>query len=271
MTFDSLERSNYQGVPTTLYEFSMGGTYWRYAAGERDVVLTGVIYSALAIVNEGYSSSGNPETDEITVRIDAFAEVTQLYLGTPPSEPVQLRVRTLHRGDTEAPVVWAGLVKSGRQVSTVEFSFTCNSLLSTLNRNGLRLSWGRGCPHALYDRSCQVDPSDYAVSALIGTLIGNTVTSTGLASFGDGYFSGGYLSFIGPHGATERRAIKSHIGSSIQLLGLADGISEDTWIIIYPGCNRITSTCEDKFDNLTNYGGFPHLPTKSPFDGDPIF
>ncbi len=271
MSFDSKERSSYDGAPTTLYEFSLGDTYWRYAASENDVVLGGVTYTALAITHDGYSSSGNPDTDEMTVRIEAQADVTDLYLGTPPSDPVQLKVRTLHRGDTEAPVVWAGTIKSGRQVSAAEFSFTCNSLLATLNRNGLRLSWGRGCPHALYDRSCRVDPDDYAVSILINSLSGNTITSTAIALLGDDYLSGGFLSFVGPHGATERRAIKSHRGTSFSLLGSADGLSSGMWVMVYPGCNRITSTCETKFNNLANYGGFPHLPTKSPFDGDPIF
>ena len=271
MTFDSKERSSYDGIPTTLYEFSLGATRWHYASGDSSVRVGGVTYQALAITNDGYSSSGNPETDEVTVRLSAFAEVTNLYVGTPPSEPVQLRIRSIHRGDTDAPVVWAGQVKSGKQVSSVEFTFSCNSLLSTLNRNGLRLSWGRGCPHALYDRSCRVDPDDFATLVMISSIVGNTLSASALAILGDDYLSGGFLSFVGSTGVTERRAIKSHTGSSITLLGAADGLSNNMWVTVYPGCNRITSTCEVKFNNLANYGGFPHLPTKSPFDGDPIF
>lgn len=271
MSFDSIERSNFSGVPRTLYEFSLGDTRWRYVAGENNVVLQGVTYTALAITNDGYSSSGNPDTDEMTVRLDASAEVTGLYLGTPPSRAVQLVIRTIHRGDTDAPVVWSGQVKSGRQVSAAEFVFTCNSLLSTLNRTGLRLTWGRGCPHALYDRSCRVNPNDYATSVMISTLDGNRIVASGLSILGNDHLSGGFLTFVGPHGTTERRAIASHVGSEIGLLGPSDGLSEGMWIIVYPGCSRTTATCETKFGNLANYGGFPHLPTKSPFDGDPIF
>lgn len=271
MTFDSIERSNYGGVPRTLYEFSLGETFWRYASGDNDIAFKGVVYRSIAITNDGYSSSGNPDTDEMIVRLDSRATVTALYLGTPPSEPLQLRVRTLHRGDTDAPVVWAGLVKSGKQVSSVEFVFTCNSLLSTLDRNGLRLSWGRGCPHALYDRGCRLDPDDFGLTVSVDQISGNTITSNALSTLDNDYLSGGFMSFIGVHGATERRAIKKQNGSSFTLLGPADGIDEGAWIVVYPGCNRVTTTCESKFNNLANYGGFPHLPTKSPFDGDPIF
>ncbi len=36
------------------------------------------------------------------------------------------------------------------------------------------------------------------------------------------------------------------------------------WIWIYPGCNKLNTTCKDKFDNLNNFGGFPFMPQKNP-------
>lgn len=271
MTYDLNERSNYGGTPTTLYEFSLASTVWRYCAGQNNVVLGGVTYRTMAIKHEGFSSSGNADTDDLAINLDDTAEVVQLYIGTPPSEPVSVKIRTIHRGDTDAPVVWAGLVKSAKQVSRVETVLTCNSLLSTLKRNGLRLSWGRGCPHALYDRSCRVDPDDFSTTVQITSIVGNLIGASAMGALDEGYLSGGYLSFVGPHGATERRAIESHGTVDMRLLGPADGLSVGQWITVYPGCNRVTSTCQTKFNNLANYGGFPHLPTKSPFDGDPIF
>lgn len=271
MTFDYTERSNYDGIPTMLYEFSLAGSTWNYSGGQRDVVLNGITYAALAVSNEGYSSSGDPGSDDMTVSISRDAAVTNLYVGTPPSEPVLLNIRTLHRGDTDAPVVWAGSVKSGKQASQAEYQFTCNSLLSTLNRNGLRLSWGRQCPHALYDRSCKVDLAAFATAVQIGSVTGTSLSAAALASLGSGYLSGGFLSFTGDHGGTERRAIENHEGSRIDLLGATDGMSVGDWIMVHPGCDRTTATCETKFNNLPNYGGFPHLPNKSPFDGDPVF
>ena len=271
MSFDQIERSNYDGAPITLYEFSLGETFWRYTSGQNDLTLKGAEYTAISIAHEGYTLSGNPDSDDLTIKISTSAEVTALFLATPPSDALYLRIRTLHRGDTEAPVVWSGLVKSGRQSSLVEFAFICNSLLSTLNRNGLRLSWGRGCPHALYDRACGVDPEDFATSVQVTSMTGVSITASAIGTLGDGYLAGGYLAFPSLYGTTERRAIEGHTGSTIQMLGTTDGIAVGDWITVYPGCDRTTATCQSKFDNLPNYGGFPHLPTKSPFDGDPVF
>lgn len=271
MSYDQFERSNYDGKPIMLYEFMLGSTVWRYSSGENPVVVQGRTYNTMGIAHEGYTLSGDPTSDDLTITLSARADVADLFSGTPPSDPVQVAIRSHHFGDTEAPVVWSGTIKSMRRVSTVEVKLNCNSLLSTLNRNGLRLSWQRGCPHALYDRLCRVDPNEYATAMQVSSLTGTSLTGTSLSTLGDGYLDGGFMSFTGPHGTTERRAIERHVGNVIHLLGTTDGLSADQWVSVYPGCDRTSGTCVEKFNNLSNYGGFPHLPNKSPFDGDPVF
>ena len=271
MSFDDIERSNYSGKPLVLYEFTLGETVWHYCGGQSDLTFNGVLYKAIAVSYAEYSMSGDPDSDDLSINISTKAAVTDLFNGTPPSDPIQVAIRTLHSGDTEAPVVWSGTVKSGRRVSRAEFIFNCNSLLSTLKRNGLRLFWQRGCQHALYDRLCRVNPDDHDTLAQVSAMTGASLTVSGIAALGDGYFSGGYLSFLSPYGTTDRRAIERHVGNVLHLLGATDGIEVGSWITVLPGCNRTTPVCLNKFNNLDNYGGFPHMPDKSPFDGDPIF
>jgi uncharacterized phage protein (TIGR02218 family) len=271
MTYDALERSNDSGAPVKLFEFQLGTTYWRYCAGQIDVVYGGYTYSAIAVSHGDIVMSGDTQSDEMSVQISSAADVTDLFSGTPPSQSLAIRIRSKHHGDSEAPVIWTGIVKSSTRTSRAEVTFLCNSLLSTLTRSGLRLSWGRGCPHVLYDGSCRVNPASYATAVQVQDMNGNTLVSTGLAMLPDAYFAGGFLSFTGPWGGTERRGIEYHVGTNIQLLSPTDGISVGDWILVYPGCDRVTLTCQSKFNNLANYGGFPHLPVKSPFDGDPVF
>ena len=38
-------------------------------------------------------------------------------------------------------------------------------------------------------------------------------------------------------------------------------------IEIYPGCDKTTKNCKDKFFNLINYGGFPNTPSTNPAEG----
>ena len=46
--------------------------------------------------------------------------------------------------------------------------------------------------------------------------------------------------------------------------------------ILYPvtlvaGCDHSMAVCAGRFDKLDNYGGFPFIPPKNPFDGTPVF
>lgn len=271
MSFDSAERSNYGGIPTMLYEFSLGPNKWRYSSGIEDITLGADVYSAAAISDSGIIQSGDVSNDDFTVTMPAGLPFASLFLGTPPSESVYLTCRRMNRGESEAPILWVGQVRSTKRISQIAIEVVCKMLTASLNRNGLRLSWGRGCPHALYDINCRVNPADFGIAIQVQGLTGATIISSSLTVIPDGYLAGGYFEWTIMAGVQERRAIEGHTGSVLTVLGTTDKLSVSTWITVFPGCDRTSSTCSMKFNNLSNYGGFPHMPSKSPFDGDPIF
>ena len=283
MSYDQLECSNYDGIPTNLYEFSLGYNYWRYASGENDVAIDGlemiggvlttkkVTYTATPISDSGIVQSGDTTNDDFTVTMPFNSAVRTLFIGTPPSSTVYLTMRRCNRGDEEAPIVWVGEVRSTKVESLAEMKVVCRALTATLNRPGLRLSWGRGCPHALYDRNCRVNKASYAIAIQIQGLTGAAIVSSALGVLPSNHLSGGFFEFERLPGVLDRRAIESHSGSGLIVLGTTYGLSVGDWITVYPGCNRTASTCNTKFNNLANYGGFPHMPSKTPFGFDPIF
>lgn len=271
MTFDEIERSNYDGVPTRLYEFALGDTArWRYANGVQDVTLRGDIYTAVTASDSGIVQSGDVQNDDFTITLPADAEITRLFIGTPPSLSIYVIARDINRGAPDAPVVWAGTVKNGKRTSLGAYEIVCKTLTASLNRLGVRLGWGRGCPHALYDRNCKVNKTLFATAVQITGLTGSSFTAP-VASLGNNYLAGGFLEFDLLPGVKETRAIEAHVGNQVYLLGASDGLKVDDWVTVYPGCDLTTPTCEGKFNNLSNYGGYPMMPTKSPFDGDPVF
>lgn len=271
MTYDALERSNYSAIPTALYEFRLGSHSWCYATGDKDIVFNGKTYEAIAITDDGITQSGETSGDELVITIDERAEVNELFIGSPPSEQILVTLRYQNYGENEAPVQWVGTLKSNRRKSLGSREIRCGTLTSSLDRLGLRLSWGRGCPHSLYDRACAVDPNEFAITSKVISANGVVLEVEGLGDYASGYFTGGYVEFVHIEGAFERVAIESHAGTTLNMLGTVERLAVDQMVTVYPGCDRVSSTCEGKFNNLSNYGGFPSLPTKSPFDGDPIF
>jgi len=63
------------------------------------------------------------------------------------------------------------------------------------------------------------------------------------------------------------RAIAAQVGDQITLV---QRLPEGTWAIgdavtLYPGCDRLYTTCRDKFANVPNFFGFPFIPRDDPF------
>jgi uncharacterized phage protein (TIGR02218 family) len=273
MPFDDLEISNYDSLPQTFYEFKLGPATWYYTNSAFDITAEGHTYIGLPISDNGIKQSGEVDTDDITITLPHSADFNTLFLGTPPSEEILATIKRRNFGASELVVAWVGTVKSNaRDTARATNKVVCKMLVASLNRPGLRLSWGRNCPHALYDQMCRVDPADFATTVQVDSVVGNRITSAAVDLIDDHYLVGGYLEFIRTSvGAVERRAIEENIGSQINVLGVADGIQVGDFITVYPGCARTVAACKNKFNNLPNYGGFPHLPGKSPFDGDPVF
>lgn len=271
MSFDESERSNFEGNTIALYEFSTGSKVWRYCTDAQNFVMSGVTYLGVAASDGGSTQSGDAQNDDMVITLPRNADFCRLFIGTPPSEEIWATVRRVQRGDTEAPIHWIGTVASAKDIGFTKVEFTCRMLTASFNRNGLRLAWGRQCPHALYDRNCQVNKATYAVTLQVESLTGNTVRSAALSTLSSSYLSNGFFEWEIEPGLTDRRPIETHTGSVFSVLGITDGLEVGDWITVYPGCNRTTSHCVDKFNNLSNYGGVPALPGKSPFDGDPVF
>lgn len=269
MTYETVELSAQDGSPVRLYEFRRGQIYYRYTSAERDIVWDSKTWATVAggIVDGGVSASGSSEQDRLAITAPWDLDVVDLYRGTPPSDPVTLTLRRLHLTDTdaEAAVVWVGVVTECSRSQPGKAELRCEAILYQLQKTGLRLAYGRSCPHILYDDNCRVVKSSFAVSATVGSLTTTEVVSSTFDSHPDGYFNGGFIEWdLDLLGTKERRPIDTHIGSTLTLLGLTDGMAVGLAVTAYPGCKRDVATCSGTFSNLANYGGFPHLPGKDP-------
>lgn len=269
MTYDTREVSNYDGAPIALYEFIIGGIYWRYTSARRDITVAGATWESMAISDEGITASGDSADDEFKITMPS-SPFTDMFIGTPPSSAIYVNVRRVHHDDNDAPIVWAGTLKSVKRNNAISFEIICRTITSSLNRLGLRLNFSRNCPHSLYDLNCMVNKAAYALNATVMSVTGNSFIHNGPVPGIANYYSGGFIEFT-VNGLVERRPIESQVGSTITLLTTTDDMVTGMTVTMYPGCDRTTSTCNSKFNNLSNYGGFPNLPTKSPFDFDPVF
>lgn len=270
-SYEAVEQSNDDGMPVRLYEFQLGNAIWRYCDVAHDVTVGGVVYLPLAISDEGFTQNGELNGDEFQITMPANQQPALLYDTTPPFESVTVKVRRWHYGSPSAAVIASGFIYSTNRSSSATMVLTCRVLLASLDQLGLRLSWSKQCSYGLYDRQCKVNRDNFRLTAAVTAKTGASVTMTGAGANGNNYYAGGYIEFSrGVGGVLDRLGISSQSGNQLQLLGTTEHISVGQTINAYPGCNYTPSTCQTRFNNLLNYGGFPQMPDKSLFDGDPI-
>lgn len=274
MAYETLENSNHSGAPIAFYEFVWGQTIWRYTGADRGLTIdpgTGdVAFTSIAISDDGLVQGGSSNND-LTVKADPTIPMTDLFHSTPPSGEIELTVYGKHDGDDEVFIRWKGYVSNvKRSEDNTHIVIVCRTFLATFERSGLRLAWTRGCPHLLYDSECQVDPADHAHVAEITALDGNSITIDDDGAFDLGHFTGGYIEWTANgDGTKDRRGIQGQASTTqMVLLGTTYRLEVGMSVTLYPGCDLVTDTCLNKFDNLANFGGCEQMSGENVFDGE---
>jgi uncharacterized phage protein (TIGR02218 family) len=278
MSFAALEGSSYDGSPVLLYEFTRGvDAVFGYAAADQDITTSNgtreIVYVAAPISNSGQTQKGTAVTDVFEVTCPASLEVVQWYRYTPPSDTIYLAVRRFHYGDTQSVIVWLGQVVAVEENSEGIATIRCQQVSITLKRGGLRMTWQRGCIHALYDQNCTVDKRAYAqVVTVTGTNPDGRVFVTPNPSSG-AFWNGGIIEYEMPSltNVFERRLIEHVTAFTLYPYGQMDGYYNGQLLTLYPGCKRTGEWCNSFFNNIDNYGGFEFLPNRSPFSGESVF
>lgn len=285
MSYNTLEISKQDSKPISLYDFRLGSLHWRYTNGDHDIDLgDDTPYAVLSISDGGAVQGGGGNSEEFAVTISLEADVCSLFNGPPPTESLWLTVRRIHEGDDEAVVSWIGTVGSFKRSDAVSGVFSARTIGANTQRGGLRLTWERNCPHMLYGPGCYLNKDDWGFDTTIDSIVeGNDIINflVSASSFAMPDLPGGFIEWDLGGGVLERRGIIGRDGTiwgipviyPVHLLGGNIGLTAGLAIRVYPGCSREIDSSNgcSGFSNTNNFGGFPQMPGKSPFDGTPVF
>ena len=287
MAFVDQETSAQEGRPLYLLRFTKDGKEWTYNNTDHSITFGAVVYLPYPISLTSFIYTGDAKSEGLDITLPHSTALCQYLDAGAATSAVSVSIRKLHITETavtgavvlpvdttDAPVVWVGEMVGLSRPSVNVRMIRCNTLSLSMRRTGLRLSWGRNCPHMLYDVSCKVNKESYAV-ALAGTTITNGVTlsSATLGGYATGHFSGGFIEWVVDGLLVERRGIETHSGSNVTIIGGTIGMTGvgATGFKAYPGCSRTIDVCNSKFANSLNFGGIRYLQGKNPFSGSPIY
>lgn len=280
-TYSDLESSVHGGRPVELFRFVHGSTVWTYSSGP-EVEHGGETYAHFPIGRDEMQQVKELSKSPLEVLIPRTSELSLLYLAGQPEHVVALTVFRMHVGASDSPIVyWKGRVVSVDWPDPATAKLSCESVFTSMKRPGLRARYQRMCRHALYSEQCGVNKAAYAVAGTVTAIDSarTVVTIHEASGYANGYFNGGFLALADG----TMRYIAAHSGSSITLGNpapiLADYVGATGYgknygrvyggsdLVLYPGCGRNRSTCQNKFGNILNFGGWPWIPLRNPFDG----
>ena len=273
MTFLAAETA-YLGAPIELYQFNYAGvSSFYYTSSDENVVVGVVEYLARAIKRGGIEYTADLGKASLEIKAQRDLPVAELFKAGVPSGVVSVTIYRKHRTDNETAVIWKGRVLNV-DWSQTEVTLVCEPIRTSLQTFGLRRNFQRQCPHVLYGADCGVNNTTYKVMGPVSSFTTNTMLLPAAVHGTDNRFAGGYVQWTNPvTQAQERKAILSSVGATGQLtlLGAQVGLVVGLTVSAFPGGDKSIGISQAKFNNHQNYGGFPHTPTKNPFDGTPIY
>lgn len=270
MTFSAVETSEQDGQRVELYLFRRGASAFYYTSADHDVTYASKQYLSRALSRSAIESTAEMGRSKLTIQSPRDFEIADLFRAAAPGDVVTLTLLRLHEDDGEAVTIWNGRITSARWfASTAEM--TGEPVYTSMLRYGLRKAYTRQCPHVLYSGECGVNKTSYAVAGTVSGINGLDLTISQASAYANGYFAGGMIEYQPTTGVFERRFIRSHTGTTITLPFKVHDLVGGESVTLYPGCDQTTATCESKFNNLLNHGGWPFIPTKNPFGGAPLY
>lgn len=273
MSFDARDKSVANGAPIKLYRFRRGVLSWAYTGADRHMEFNDELFRTVpgGINDDGIRRTGETNADRLKITGPANLDVAMLYRSFPPSVEIELTVYEHHLGDTEAKAVWNGTIESVSWPSLDRCVISAQPYTSTLDVPGLRLTWGRNCGAALFDRRCKVNRELFRVDISIQSLDGSAISSEIVSGYAAGWFDGGFAEWTVGVGEADRRAIERQAGAVLTLMGGTAGLVVGQALRIFPGCNRTAAMCHSKFNNLLNMRADPNMMGKNIFNGNPVF
>lgn len=264
-----------------IYVFTLAdGTVLNYCAGDRDIIFNAVTYPCGGMTGPYFERAGKQNglcswktgLEVSTLQFDVMPGSAQIngvdFIVFCKIGGFDMAACTLYRaymptyGDTSAGFVnkFTGTVVEidiGGSVAT----FNINSPTELLNQQMPKEIYQASCMNTLFDAGCTLSRASFAVNSAVAA--GSTLSQINASlAQATGYFDQGVIVFTSGLNNGFRRSVKSFVsGGTFSLLApLSFNPAIGDTFTIYPGCDRLQSTCSGKFSNLANFRGQPYIP-----------
>jgi uncharacterized phage protein (TIGR02218 family) len=236
---------------------------------DRDLVVEGVTYkaatgfTATAIEDQLGLAVSNLDVDGAL----SSAAITEDDLSAGLYDDASVIIMRVNWQDVSQRVV----LRSGflGQVTRGEAAFSAElrGLAAKLDQSAGRV-FQRTCAWELGDSRCRIDlgaPTHNGSGTVASVISKFDFTASGIGAFASGIFSRGKIVWTSGDNAGLAIEVKAHSQGTPNarlslFLPMPRPIQVGDTFSITAGCDKRLETCRDRFANVVNFGGFPHMP-----------
>lgn len=259
--------TNKQFLMTDLYEITLvGGYVMRLTSYDRALNVNGQLYASMDVRRGRIRSSVGLEVD--TLDLEFYPTASATINGVPflsavvrgALDSASIVVSKLFMPNPGDAALGAVQRFSGR-ISDISgdrdgVKAIAKSEIELLNAPFPPELFQASCLNTLYDAACGVNKVGYAVT---GTVTSSTVEYVAVATAT--VLTLGVIKFTSGVNAGTIRAVRAHAGGQVYFaIPLIVPCASGDSFIAWPGCDKLLTTCSNKFSNQDNYRGFPFIP-----------
>ena len=269
MTFAPIETSVEDGNVVEFYTFIFGVTTTRFTSYSEDITFDGNFYQSVPISRSKVQNSVEDAINELKIITTIDNPIASQFIANVPGRVGSITVERAHADDPaeERVIIFEGFIAQVRFTGDLQAEITCNPNTNIFKRTGPRFSFQGLCNHVLYDQGCKVNRLSFLYSDTVISISadGTVIDVSGVSANGADWAVGGFVK--APTGGDEdARLVTAQSGDSLTLLSAFSIDVLNTDVDVFAGCGHDLTTCVNKFANAINYGGFPYIPTKNPFN-----
>lgn len=247
------------------------GQAFRFTSHDADLVVSGATYRAgpgLEVSDLVLTAGLAPDNLELRI-LYADNAITRADLLAGRWDGATFRLFAVNYADIAAGTneILTGTTGEVRVAREDAFTLELRGLKQALQRTR-GIVTQKTCRHRLGDAGCGVNLTPYTRTGTVSSATSTRVfTSSGLAAgsptFAAGWFREGVITFTSGLNAGLSRKVKDYslAGQISCLAPFPFTVSTGDAFSIVAGCGkRLEEDCRDKFSNVLNFGGEPHLP-----------
>ena len=266
--FDAIETSREGGNVAEFFSFVLGPVSYRFTSFGSDVVFGGLSYLETQISRSKIEASNSEAANVVKITVPATNPVAVRYIANTPGYTAAVQILRGHADDPseQTVVLFEGYIDHVAFTGDISAEIVCKPDTDILRRSGPRISYQGLCNHFLYDARCKVNPAAFTYTGLVSGVSGDQITVNGVAANGADWAVGGYVR--APSGAQDdARLVIAQASDTLTLLSPFSIPVLSTNVDVLAGCDHSLATCQSKFANVINFGGYPYVPPKNPFNG----